>query len=628
MLALGTTIFVAIGLWMQQFKDPVYFFLLLCIVWASYFGYRSLKHSILQVLSFVVAVTSGFYGFLHYAMVDYNAFDALYSTFRLFILTVDPVFNETGTMFFSLPLPIEVARWSAAIYTISTIGQLLFRYFGQSVLGGWLRLRGGHIVILGYNANSSILVKNLKQEGYSLAVVVEHLSMEDREYLNNEGIAYFIGHYSNPIHYKKCGIKKCKYVILFHEDDSINLDYYISIKDFLNTHHTSKTPIKVLVHLHHVKSVQLYERLINKEPAAIKSRFFNSYQLIAEKMLSDYPLYKGYEEQLRTVDGNSLHLVFIGFGKLNQQIAYQALNRTHFITKQPLQISVLDRNIEQVKKEWESLAPNADKMAKMVFTKIDLSNESLRKVFHNRAFEGTHIFVSLKNDFLDMIEGLELAQIFPNAPVYIKMNDGLLISKWLHEHEEEFKYVQRYAYAREVLNSDYVLNEKLMTLAKNAHENYQQLREALNQEPLKSWDQLDLFKQESNRYQLLHESTKLMLIQLKKVALTDHTYKEVILTKNEFDKYIEPFIESLAEVEHERWNAFHYLRGWDTLYEVTPEQTKKEKEKLHGCLVSWQELDDVSLKAQVDYKSYDRDSIKNLYEYTLAQGYGLVKILT
>ncbi|UCZ52900.1 NAD-binding protein [Bacillus shivajii] len=604
-------------------NDPGYIFLLVVLLGFSFTFYRVFKSYEIQSISFLIAFGSGFYGFLNYSYTDYSLLNTTYSTFRLFLLDVDPVFNEAGTKYFNLPLAMEVARWSAAFYTISTISLIAFRYFRQVIFSLRLRVVGNHIIVAGYNDRSSKLIENLTKEGYKVGVIADKLTNKQQSAFHDQGITYFDGTKSGEQIYKKCGLKNCKYIIVFHDDDSKNLDTYISMKDFFSNNQLNDDQKEILIHLEYQNSIQLFNNMVIDDErkhmtSKLKPRIFNVYQLIAERQLECQPLYKGYEKQLRNEDESSLHLLFIGFGKVNQQIAFHALNLGHFLTKKPLEITIIDRDIDRVKKEWGFSVKNVDKVAKVRFKKVDLVSQFLSEEIHQLDKPVTHAFISLKDDFLDMIEGLQLTEQFSEVPIFVKMKDDRLVSEWLDQHQKEFKSIRRYSFFHEVLTGEYVLNEKLQRLAEEAHSNYQQRKVELNLPSDKPWEELNSFKRESNRFQMLHNDTKLMLLGLKKVPLEKTEFK----SEKEFYIYIQPYLEDLAEVEHKRWNAFHFLRGWNALTDYKSSYTNNPDKKLHACLVSWEELTTVSNVVGTDYKSYDRDSIIHLYHYYYAQGYG------
>ncbi|WP_102264423.1 NAD-binding protein [Mesobacillus jeotgali] len=608
------TLFGSIGIFYQWFNDPGYVLVLIAVSWVTTFFYVHFRLKKYIVPGFLILFTlaSGIYGFCQHShdLYKHSFLNSVYSTIRLFFLDVDSVFNDAANKYTEIPLPIELARWTAAFSTITTIGLFLLKYFGLSLKGELYSIFGGHIIVVGYNEKSSILIKNLRAAKQRVSVVADNFSDEDKKELFKLGVPIYIDESKDMADLLiKSGVKKAKHVILFHEDDFINLENYISIQNEVNP----ASQLQVSLHLEHPKSLQVYERMLKEEKDKIKSYSFSTYQLIAEKMLMENPLFLGYENQLRKPDGEPLHLLFIGFGKRNQRIAFQALNLCHFMTKNKIKFTIFDREIEKVKKEWGFLAKNADELADIKFEGIDLVNHDITKELAKIDAPITHVFLSLHDDFLDIIEGLELIEPLPDVPVFIKMKDNHKVSNWLDINEKEYKVVKRYASQEEVLNIDYVLNKTLIDQAKKAHDNYQKQRVKQNIEPDKNWDQLSSFKQESNRYQMLHNDTKLMLLGLKKSPKDETVHSCKPLSLEKFEKHIEPYKEALAEIEHKRWNAFHFLRGWNTASQDTQlSKVELENLKLHKSLVPWEELSEPT-------KDYDRDTIKYLLLYYKSQ---------
>ncbi|MEA2019287.1 MAG: hypothetical protein U9N59_12635, partial [Campylobacterota bacterium] len=96
------------------------------------------------------------------------------------------------------------------------------------------------------------------------------------------------------------------------------------------------------------------------------------------------------------------------------------------------------------------------------------------------------------------------------------------------------------------------------------------------------------------------------------MGLENHSYS----TKLSVDEIV-----TLAKAEHNRWNAFHILNGWkkmsvDELLNRKEQGTKPfqkiPEKKLHSCLVSWEELDNVSKAMNHDYKSDDIETIMRI----------------
>ncbi|MBR4192702.1 MAG: hypothetical protein IKQ54_00040 [Oscillospiraceae bacterium] len=72
----------------------------------------------------------------------------------------------------------------------------------------------------------------------------------------------------------------------------------------------------------------------------------------------------------------------------------------------------------------------------------------------------------------------------------------------------------------------------------------------------------------------------------------------------------------LAKYEHSRWCAFYHAHGWRRLpledltdAERAAYKTKRTKEKLHTCLIPWEELDRVPQKSPGQVRAYDIDNV-------------------
>ena len=101
-----------------------------------------------HIFLFVLALITGFYSFYHYAVEEHSILNALYFTFQLYLLTLTDVFTEDGSALLQYPLIVEIARWSAALYTISTVFIAMYRLLEMSIILTFYQVFGKHIVVL------------------------------------------------------------------------------------------------------------------------------------------------------------------------------------------------------------------------------------------------------------------------------------------------------------------------------------------------------------------------------------------------------------------------------------------------------------------------------------------------
>jgi len=154
----------------------------------------------------------------------------------------------------------------------------------------------------------------------------------------------------------------------------------------------------------------------------------------------------------------------------------------------------------------------------------------------------------------------------------------------------------------------------------------------------KEWMKISLHEKESNRSQALHIDIKLLNLGLEKIkspkpeGTEPSVHLKNLYTANQtiFNRYLsyteevpsndktfDNLLDKLARAEHNRWNAFHYLRGW----EYSKETVKKSK--LHKCLRPLEEFTDDLFKTTYKYDLY---AVQNIPLYLAHAEYEIVKI--
>src|SRR5699024_12054757 len=87
----------------------------------------------LHIFLFTLAFITGFYGFYHHSIDDHSISNALYFTFRLYLLDFADVFTQDGSSPIRYPILLEIARWTAASYTITTILIAMYRTLEREI---------------------------------------------------------------------------------------------------------------------------------------------------------------------------------------------------------------------------------------------------------------------------------------------------------------------------------------------------------------------------------------------------------------------------------------------------------------------------------------------------------------
>jgi len=139
-------------------------------------------------------------------------------------------------------------------------------------------------------------------------------------------------------------------------------------------------------------------------------------------------------------------------------------------------------------------------------------------------------------------------------------------------------------------------------IARAIHENYRSSRAAntvVNDPSLAEWEKLPEYLRESNRQQADDISKKLQRIGYSIYRVSDRAINRMKFTRDE--------IETMAEMEHERWNAERFEDGWKL------GKTKDVTRKISPYLVDWTGLPE-------DVKEWDRETVRKIPEFLAKVG--------
>jgi hypothetical protein len=182
----------------------------------------------------------------------------------------------------------------------------------------------------------------------------------------------------------------------------------------------------------------------------------------------------------------------------------------------------------------------------------------------------------------------------------------------------------------EILNEDYIINEKLDGIAKRIANDYWKNAGSDRQKTniVTKWDTLTEFKRDSNRYAAMSIRTKLNLLGFEMregsggtdqetVKAYESAYGIAVSVEQRAEKESGKFVDfaeredsgnlidnarnNLARLEHQRWNTMHLASGWTklTIEEVTAHTRQDEKAKQHACITTFEGLSDLR-KRQAD----------------------------
>src|SRR5699024_5784533 len=200
----------------------------------------------LHVFLFSLAFISGFYGFYHHSVDDHSISNALYFTFRLYLLDLADVFTQDGSSpiryrllleiagwtSLSYSILLKIARWTAASYKISTIFIAMYRTLEREIFLFIAQTVGKHHIIFSYNEKSHYLIQDLCANNERVIVVDEKFTPETQNMLEDMKVIVIQAPINDENIFQMCGAKKAESISLFHPEDQESLYTLMNLEQF------------------------------------------------------------------------------------------------------------------------------------------------------------------------------------------------------------------------------------------------------------------------------------------------------------------------------------------------------------------------------------------------------------
>lgn len=116
-------------------------------------------------------------------------------------------------------------------------------------------------------------------------------------------------------------------------------------------------------------------------------------------------------EQIFT-EQTAIHVLIAGYDSFGKQMALEADRLYHQRgNKDPFTITVLDQFPEYTRSGHIEKIP------------FDIEKESLKTLIEKNQVKFTHIFICFDEDYIDLMEGIELSEVFSHTPIYMNFTD-------------------------------------------------------------------------------------------------------------------------------------------------------------------------------------------------------------
>jgi hypothetical protein len=373
-----------------------------------------------------------------------------------------------------------------------------------------------------------------------------------------------------------------------------------------------------------------------------------------------------YEENLK--------ILIVGFNDLSEEILYNILKLGHFDLDKITEVTVIDD-------KYELLNSKYNKIIKRGKEPYENSDESLWKVkfspykslYENIDFHRIILCDKELNNGLDILNYMNNnyhIQIREKNTIIQVFNEHKNINDTINSDENNFKNFSTFGDLETTITLDNIKNNNLYKVAEYTND-FKETEES------KKWKNIDNFTRESNITEKLHMNIKLHLFGLEVEKYKQNTkitniIKEYIsetstLFDDNFDDAIklpyaqeilknyqksdfynslkndtnhiqtafvcslinfhcnikdktnrDEIINSLAQIEHTRWNALHILNGWIRKEGKGKDPIKKE----HFDLCDW----DTLKKEDEDVIKYDYKNIYHIPFVAYCLGFDIIEI--
>jgi hypothetical protein len=350
--------------------------------------------------------------------------------------------------------------------------------------------------------------------------------------------------------------------------------------------------------------------------------------LLIRQMIEHHPPFKcpGLDFNEIGVATRSLNVLVIGFGSIGQHALLHLTKNGQFVTVPQTKMSaiVIDKDIELLRERFELSHPAIDICCDVNYFDFDVRCSSFFKLLSDKQklCSIDYIVVALDSNIENKQVAIDLMLFYqqlginlPFMAIYEKHTGG----KLNHVKENIFTFGCR----EEIYRESFIIRDELNNRARNINKTYTEVYGG------DDWHKLDWFSQESNRSSADFIPAMLFLA---------NTSVEAAVANSSLTTSPDHF-EVLSQTEHLRWNAFHVVMGYRPFSthemirrfnEFSGEQnTEKHLEyarrdipkKLHVCLTTWDELDEVSAiyreleiktgrEGKRCFKENDRDNIR------------------
>jgi hypothetical protein len=574
-----------------------------------------------RLISFLVLYFSGF---LFYFCQDgcqhvglKNGISSLYNAAALFALDIRMAESRIDGYEYG----IYILALLAGLYTILSVVEIFVKDKMREVNKKQLLSQGGHIIVVGLGKMAKGYIDTLLVQDTHAPVIIVMQNRED-PYLErlDERVVVALSDVHNQQINEVLNLQRCEHVVIATDDDMYNLEVAMNFLSYDKS-------IRIFLQLED-RSL----RYFHKENGLLSGkniRIFSYYEDAARELFEQYDIDGIGSEIIQS--NKPFAVAVVGNTLLSYEVIAQACIMGQLPNENPLTIYCVDKNVQAFQNSVALCFPGIDNIPHVTLKYVELDPETTS--FYQDSFwqdDLTNIMLCFESDQknLDIASNLvsltfveEIVAETMSTRIIMAMSDGYTLGERIIDNQDLFKYLYTFGAIKKINQENYIIagardrqamvthyiyghigarliDEDTYTYAYFPYEENHEYQQTgfLSVDPSDvkdKWYDLSYFKKESNRSVADHIKMKLKYFGLRPVK-SDENDVRVLFSLNRivFDQKLNNRIQ-LAKMEHNRWNAFHFLHGYRTIPLISKEEKKNSKEvhetlKQHMCLIPFE----------------------------------------
>lgn len=560
----------------------------------------------LLLTSAVVALVLGLAGFRRGAPGD-SFSDSCYRAVQLFFVTAGAGMVDGPT-----PLALNIARFLALATTAAASIRAVFALFGQRAARTWVRyLMRDHVIVCGLGRIGLRMALAFHEAGYRVVVIEEDAAHVSLEECRAEGITVLVGDAEDRMLLWRAGVVKARYLVSACGEDGTNARVAVAASDVVRGQR--RQLLTCFVHIQEEGLAGLLEEaaFVSHDDASCRFQFFNPVQSVPAALLDEFPPFEDPPPP-----GRPTSVVIVGTGSLGSDLIANMARRWLSVAEAGarLRMVVVDGRAQDAVAALRARYPALDRAAELVVHDVEVgSAEFDRCAFLPRVSDDadTRVYVALDDDAWGLHAALAVHRRLRrrDVPVVVLTTERGGLAALAGGVSARLAKLMVFDVLDRTCRPEVLVYGTFELLARAIHRDYVHQQLAAGQTPqtnpaLKDWDDLDQATKERNRHQAAHVGTKLDAVGCEIEPWTDWDREPVVFTKEE--------VESLAEMEHERWCGERRAEGWS--YGAQRDDARR----VSPYLLPWVELPE-------SVKDWNRATARGLPDFVARAGFAVVR---